>query len=169
MHLHSVAQSCLILCDPMDFSPPGSSVMGFSRQEYRSGLPFPSPRDLPRLRDQTGSPMLQEDSYPLSHLESPNKHHNTSCFIAAWKILLVLLEKTQWIRKRSRLEILSDVDSREGGRKPNLFSSLEVEIAGNLCPNCRLCPQVCYLYLCLHCCSANRFTSSIYLDSIYMH
>ena len=39
-------QSCPTLCDPIDGSPPGSSVplsLGFSRQEYRSGLPFPSP------------------------------------------------------------------------------------------------------------------------------
>ena len=37
-------QSCPILCDPMDCSPPGSSVLcQFSRQEYRSGLPCPSP------------------------------------------------------------------------------------------------------------------------------
>ena len=44
----SNAQSCLTVCDPMDCSPPGSSVHGvFSRQEYWSGLPFPSPRDLP--------------------------------------------------------------------------------------------------------------------------
>ena len=37
-----VAQSCLTLCDPMDCSPPGSSVHGFSRQEYWSGVPLPS-------------------------------------------------------------------------------------------------------------------------------
>ena len=30
------------LCNPMDCSPAGSSVMEFSRQEYWSGLPFPS-------------------------------------------------------------------------------------------------------------------------------
>ena len=30
-----------VLCDPMDCSLPGSSVHGISRQEYRSGLPFP--------------------------------------------------------------------------------------------------------------------------------
>ena len=39
---------CLTLCDPMDSSlyqvPPS---MGFSRQEYWSGLPFPSPGNLP--------------------------------------------------------------------------------------------------------------------------
>ena len=38
-----VAQSCLTLCDSMDYSPPGSSVHGILRQEYRSGEPFPSP------------------------------------------------------------------------------------------------------------------------------
>ena len=38
-----VTQSCLILCNPMDCSPPGSSAMGFFRQEYWSGLPFPLP------------------------------------------------------------------------------------------------------------------------------
>ena len=38
-----VAQSCLTLCDPIDCSLPGSSSMGFSRQEYWSGVPLPSP------------------------------------------------------------------------------------------------------------------------------
>ena len=38
-----VAQSCPTLSDPMDYSPPGSSVHGFSRQEYWSGVPLPSP------------------------------------------------------------------------------------------------------------------------------
>ena len=40
-------QSCLILCDPMDYSPWGSLSMGFSRQEYWSGLSCPPPGDLP--------------------------------------------------------------------------------------------------------------------------
>ena len=39
-----VAQSCPTLSDPMDCSLPGSPSMGFSRQEYWSGLPLPSPR-----------------------------------------------------------------------------------------------------------------------------
>ena len=43
----SVTQSSLTLFGPMDCSPPGSSVMGFSRQEYWSGLPFPLPGNLP--------------------------------------------------------------------------------------------------------------------------
>ena len=36
-------QSCLTLYDPIDGSPPGSPVLGFSRQEHWSGLPFPFP------------------------------------------------------------------------------------------------------------------------------
>ena len=45
-----VAQSCPTLLDPMDCSPPASSSVGFSRQEYWSGLPLPSPGKLPQER-----------------------------------------------------------------------------------------------------------------------
>ena len=38
--------------------------MGFSRQEYWSGLPFPSPGDLPKPGVQPGSPALQADALP---------------------------------------------------------------------------------------------------------
>ena len=41
------AQSCRTLCDPMDGSPPGSSVHGIFQQEYWHGLSFPTPGDLP--------------------------------------------------------------------------------------------------------------------------
>ena len=41
MCLHAkLAQSCPTLCHPMDCSPSGSLCMGFSRQEYWSGLPW---------------------------------------------------------------------------------------------------------------------------------
>ena len=40
-------QSCLTLCDPMDYSQPSSSVHGFPRQECWSGLPCHPPGDLP--------------------------------------------------------------------------------------------------------------------------
>ena len=80
--LSSVAQSCLTLCDPMDCSTPGFPVhyqlhhvplsMGFPKQEYWSGLLFPSPEDLlnPGIKPESsvlagvfftnkGSPILQ--------------------------------------------------------------------------------------------------------------
>ena len=40
-------QSCSTLGDPLDRSLPGSPIMGFSRQEYWSGLPFSTLEDLP--------------------------------------------------------------------------------------------------------------------------
>ena len=53
-----VAKLCLTLCDPMDCSPQASWSMGFSRHEYWSGLPFPSPGDLPNPGIKPGSPAL---------------------------------------------------------------------------------------------------------------
>ena len=44
----SVTQSCLTLCDPLDYIAHQVPLsMEFSRQEYWSGLPCPSPGDLP--------------------------------------------------------------------------------------------------------------------------
>ena len=46
------------------------SSMGFSRQKYWSGLPFPSPGDLPNPGIKPGSPALQADALPS---EPPGK------------------------------------------------------------------------------------------------
>ena len=44
--------------------------MEFSRQKYWSGLPFPSPGDLPNSGTEPGAPALQADSLPS---EPPGK------------------------------------------------------------------------------------------------
>ena len=44
--------------------------MGFSRQEYWSGLPFSSAGELPDSGFEPRSPALQADSLLLSHLEA---------------------------------------------------------------------------------------------------
>ena len=41
------AHLCLTVCNFMDCSPSGSSVHEFPKQEYWSGLPWPSPGDFP--------------------------------------------------------------------------------------------------------------------------
>ena len=46
------------LCDPMDCSLPGFSIHGIFQQEYSSGLPFPSPGDLPNPGIEPQSPAL---------------------------------------------------------------------------------------------------------------
>ena len=45
--------------------------MGFSRPEYWSGLPFPSPGDLPDLGIEPRSPALQADYLPSELQASP--------------------------------------------------------------------------------------------------
>ena len=77
-----VTQSYLTLCDPTEGSPPDSFVHGtvvhkaplsmeFSRQEYWSGLPFPSPGNDPDPGIEPGSPALQADSLPSEPLRKP--------------------------------------------------------------------------------------------------
>ena len=49
--------------------------MGFSREDYWSGLPCPPPGDLPDPEVQPtppAAPALQEDALPLSHWGGPN-------------------------------------------------------------------------------------------------
>ena len=43
---------------------PHGRTMGFSRQEYKSGLPYPSPGDLPNPGIEPRSPALQADALP---------------------------------------------------------------------------------------------------------
>ena len=57
-----VTQLGLTLCDPMDCSPPGSSVHGIVQQKYWSGIQFTSPGDLPNPGIEPGYPAVQADS-----------------------------------------------------------------------------------------------------------
>ena len=72
-HIHMCAKS---RCDPMGCSLPGSSVMGFSRQEYWSGLPSLPPEDLLDSGTETASPALADGfltclGSPAIHTHSP--------------------------------------------------------------------------------------------------
>ena len=81
LHESEVAQLCPTLCNPMVCSLPGSSIrgifqariLGFSRQEYWSGLPFPSPGDLPNPRIEPRCSTAGR-LYGLSHQGMPIQH-----------------------------------------------------------------------------------------------
>ena len=55
--------SCVrLFATPWTVAYQASPSMGFSRQEYWSGLPFPSPGDLPDPGIEPGSPALEADA-----------------------------------------------------------------------------------------------------------
>ena len=62
-----VAQSCPTVWEPVDVARQAPLSMGFSWQEYWSGLLFPTPRNLPIPGIKARSPTLQAD-YHLSQL-----------------------------------------------------------------------------------------------------
>ena len=57
-----VAQSCSTLGDPWTVAYQAPPTMGFSRQEYWSGLPSPVPGDLPDPGIELGPPSLWADA-----------------------------------------------------------------------------------------------------------
>ena len=70
-----VAQLCPTLCDPMD-----CTIHEFSRPDYWSGQPFPSPGDLPSPGIEPRSPSLQVDSLPAEPQgKSSGKEPNWQC------------------------------------------------------------------------------------------
>ena len=75
----------LTLATPRTVAHQAPLSMGFSRQQYWSGLPCPPPGDLP---DPRIKPSLQVDSLPLSHQGNPNFILNCFNFV----FFLILLE-----------------------------------------------------------------------------
>ena len=73
MCVYSVFQSCWTHCPSWTVARQAPQSMGFSRQEYWSGLPCPSPEDLPDQGIKPTTPALQADSLRLSHQRSPNQ------------------------------------------------------------------------------------------------
>ena len=65
-----IAKSCPTLATPWTVACQAPLSMGLSRQEYWSGLPFPSPGGLPNPGIEPGSPVLLADSLPT---EPPGK------------------------------------------------------------------------------------------------
>ena len=70
------AKSCPTLLQPLWIvACQGPLFMGFPRQECWSGLPFPSPGDLPNPGIEPGSLALWADSLPSKPRGKPNIHN----------------------------------------------------------------------------------------------
>ena len=74
-HVHAHTQSCSTLCDPMDYSPPGSSVHGTSQARILEWVAMPSSGDLPDPGIKPTSLYVylqwQADSLPLASPAKP--------------------------------------------------------------------------------------------------
>ena len=72
-----VIQSCLTLCDTMDFSLPGSSIHGIFQARVLEWVAFPSSEDFRNPEIEPGSPMLQADPFPSEQRRKPIHKDNT--------------------------------------------------------------------------------------------
>ena len=71
-----VTKSCPTLATPWTAARQAPLSMGFSREEYWSGLPFPSPGDLPDSGITPQPPALQADPSPSEPPRKPRLHLN---------------------------------------------------------------------------------------------
>ena len=69
-----VTQLCLTLCTPWSIALQAPLSMGFSRQEYWSGLPFPPLEDLPDSGIEPRSPAWAGGSFTTETLGKPHSY-----------------------------------------------------------------------------------------------
>ena len=81
-----IVQSCPTLVSPWTIAYQAPLSMGFSRQGYYSGLPFPSPGDLPNPGIEPGCPALQADALTS---EPPGKPQTAGEIPKKWFFLIV--------------------------------------------------------------------------------
>ena len=86
-----------------------SLSMGFSRQEYWSVLPFPSPEDLSNPGTEPRSPALQADSLPFELQGSPSLENDSDS-----NHLSFILKADSEISTRSLWDINHECDSPRG-------------------------------------------------------
>ena len=74
-----------LFATPWTVAYQASPSMGFSRQEYWSGLPFPSPGDLPKPGIKPGSPTLEADTLTSEPAGKPICQYNVPQFILLFR------------------------------------------------------------------------------------
>ena len=82
-----VVQFCPTVCDPMDCSPPCSSVHGYFQARILEWAAIPFCRGSSLLRDWTGSPPSQADFTVWVTREAPRIDNNKCLYCAVFKAL----------------------------------------------------------------------------------
>ena len=75
-HSRKMLSRVQLFATPWTVAHQAPPSMEFSRQEYWSGLPFPSPGDLPNLGIEAESPTLQADALPIVLLKTLKKKNS---------------------------------------------------------------------------------------------
>ena len=88
-----VAHHVQLFATPWTVACQAPLSMRFPRQEYWSGLPFPSPGDLPHPGIEPGSPAYQADSLPSEPTGKPNKQHSVVKYLWSSLILEITCRK----------------------------------------------------------------------------
>ena len=122
-----VTQLCPTLCDPWTGAHQAPPSMEFSRQEYWSGLPFPSPGDLPDPGIEPGSLALQADALPS---EPPPGHitrekHNSKRYTHSSPIFIAALFTKTNTRKQPKCPLREDWTKMCYIYKMECFSALK--------------------------------------------
>ena len=108
--------------------------VGFSRQEYWSSLPFPSPEDLPDSGIEPWFPALQADSLPIELLGKPFK-----------VIKIGICSQVFWLQSlliATRLSAYNDVYKLSQGTKDQTFKTSRGSIMDDLF-NCNSWLMIC--------------------------
>ena len=103
-----VAKLCPTLETPWTVACRAPLSMGFSRQEYWSGLPFPSPGDLPNPGIEPRFPALQADSLPTELWGKPFLSSRNSQFAVYKKWQARQKERKQHWPPNSTINFLLD-------------------------------------------------------------
>ena len=125
---NEVAQSCPTLCDPWTVAHQAPPSMGFSRQECWSGLPFPSPGDLPNPGIEPRSPALEADALTFEPPGKPFLGHSKpkSQICSIWVSQVALEVKNPPASEGDADSIPRSGRSPEGGHgNPLQYSCLE--------------------------------------------
>ena len=112
-----VAQSCPTPCDPMDCSPPGSSVHGISQARILEWVAISFSRGFSRPRDWTRVSGIAGRCFTVWATRESNLFLSLLQFLAILHLVITFLLKVPWVARRSNQSILKEINpkySQEG-------------------------------------------------------